>query len=243
MKYILSYGGGVNSSALYFHILNKRLPLDLVIFADTGEELPETYDAVERMKNICKKDGIEFVTCQSHHGDLYNYYFSKRAVMSFMRRDCTSKFKISPIRKYIRNEYGKKETFTMYIGIAWDEATRIRNSDVKYITNSFPFVDDKITRIGNIKILRENGFKAKKSGCKGCIYNKKTEWLKMLIEQPKEFDRHMKLEENNSAFPRVMLNGRYTLRSFKEKHLNQQSLNSFEDNESTCDVINGGCFL
>jgi hypothetical protein len=48
-KYVLSYGGGVNSSALFFYLLDKNMPLDIVVFADPQEEYKETYDAVERL--------------------------------------------------------------------------------------------------------------------------------------------------------------------------------------------------
>ena len=65
MKYVLSYGGGVNSSALFFYITEKKMPLDIVIFADTGEESKETYDAVERMKVICKKQNIPLIPWKS----------------------------------------------------------------------------------------------------------------------------------------------------------------------------------
>lgn len=243
MKHILSYGGGINSSALFFYLLEQGKPLDLVIFADTGEELPETYDAVKRMEQVCKEKGIEFLTCRSDKGNLYDYYFQKKAVMSLMRRDCTSKFKISPIRQAIRAKFGRAEKFVFYIGITYDEFHRVRTSDVAYITNSYPFVDDKITRQGNIEILQRHGFQAVKSGCKGCIYNKKANWVRMLLEDPVEFERHLKLEENNSAFPRVLLNGSYPLRKLKEAYLNQKSLASFEETEATCKAINGGCFL
>lgn len=242
-KHILSYGGGVNSSALFFYLLDKKMPLDLVIFADTGEELPETYDAVARMRKLCKDAGVEFKRVQSEKGNLYDYYFNKKAVMSLMRRDCTSKFKISPIRKYIRERYGKQEKFIFYIGIAWDEWHRVRKSDVNYIENKFPFVDDKVGRDGNLEILKAHNFQAIKSGCKGCIYLKKSSWVRMLLEDPDEFDRHMKLEENNSGFPKVLLNGRYPLRKLKETYKAQQSLSAFEDSEASCQAINGGCFL
>ena len=242
MKYVLSYGGGINSSALYFYILEKNLPLDCVIFADTGEEHKETYEAVEKMKKLCLSEGIKFMTVKSHLGNLYDYYFDKKKVMSLMKRDCTSKFKISPIRKYIRNVYGKKERFVMYIGIAYDEATRMRDSDVKYITNCYPFCDDKISRNGNLQILKKNDFYAVKSGCIGCIYNRKKNWIKMIVESPEEFDRHLRLEEQNTGFPKVLLNGSYSLRSLRNAYIGQKSLTAFIENEANCDVA-GSCFL
>ncbi len=143
-KYVLSYGGGVNSSALYFYIVHiKKLPLDLVIFADTGEESKQTHDSVKNMKLQCKKDEVKFVIVKSKYGRLVDYYHNKKAIPSLVRRDCTSKFKISPIRRYYREEL-KGFKIKQYIGIAWDEATRVTTSDVKYIDYIYSFVDDKI---------------------------------------------------------------------------------------------------
>lgn len=238
--HVLSYGGGVNSSALFFYLLDKKLPLDVVIFADTQEESVETYDAVQRMKQICEEKHIKFVTVTN--GNLYDYYEQKRIVMSVQKRDCTGKFKVAPIRRYIREEYGKEETFVMYIGIASDEFTRMRTSDVQYIENKYPFCEDKINRQGNLDILKANGFKATKSGCKGCIFNKRKTWLKMAIEDPVEFERHLHLDKNNKRYPDVTLNPNYPLEKVAKAAKGQLSLTEYEDLEPTCDV-SGSCFL
>jgi len=37
---VISYGGGTNSTALITGMVRKNLPIDLVMFADTGCELP-----------------------------------------------------------------------------------------------------------------------------------------------------------------------------------------------------------
>ena len=243
MKYILSYGGGVNSSALFFYLLDEKIPLDMVIFSDTGEEKKETYKSVQKMKQICKNKNIPFIIVKSKYGNLYDYYFNNKAVMSMMMRDCTGKFKVSPIRQYIRKKFGKKERFVMYIGITYDEGLRVKDSNVKYITHSYPFVDAKLTRIDNYKILKENNFIAFKSGCKGCMYTKKKDWIKMFREDPKEFQKHKRLEENNRNYPKLLLNGTYSLAKIENAWKNQTSLKQFKDFEETCDNINGGCFL
>lgn len=240
--FVLSYGGGVNSTALFFYLLEKKRPLDLVIFADTGEETEKTYETVYRMKKLCNQHNIEFVTVKSKYGNMYDYYYKNKAVMSLMRRDCTGKFKISPIRQYLRKKYGKKQHFNMYIGIASDEWTRVRESDVQYITNLYPFVEDSITREGNKRILKENNITAEKSGCKGCMYQKRVDWLKMCMNDPKEFERHLRLEQNCSAYPRVRINPYYTLEDVKKSAKGQLTLTGYEDPEPTCDV-SGSCFL
>ena len=242
MKYVLSYGGGINSSALFFYLLAENKPLDLVIFADTGEEEPKTMKSVAAMQRICEKKAIPFVIVKSKYGNLYDHYYKKKAVMSLMRRDCTGKFKVSPIRQYLRSTYGKQEKFVIYIGIAWEEMHRMKESNVKYIVQSYPFIENRIDRSGNKKILKDHAFIASKSGCKGCLYLKRKQWVKMIIENRDEFERHMKLEENNSGFPKILLNGQYSLRSLLNSFKNQKSLKDFDDIEPSCDV-SGSCFL
>jgi hypothetical protein len=142
----------------------------------------------------------------------------------------------------LRERYGKKENFVMYIGIASEEWSRMRKSDVSYIENKYPFCDDKINRQENFAILRRYGFTAEKSGCKGCIYNKKKTWLKMAIENPKEFERHLHLDKNNKGYPRVTLNPNYRLEDVEKAAKGQHSLKMYEDIDASCDV-QGSCFL
>ena len=40
---MVSYGGGVNSTALLVGLHQHRIPVDLILFADTGAEHPHTY--------------------------------------------------------------------------------------------------------------------------------------------------------------------------------------------------------
>lgn len=240
--YILSFGGGVNTSALFFYLLEKKKPIDLIIFADTGEETTTTYNTVRAMETLCLEKGIEFVRVQSHLGNLYDYYYRKKIVMSMKKRDCTSKFKIAPIRKFLRERFSKKQKFKMYIGITYDEYHRVRTSDVQYITNVYPFVDDKITRRGNKEILKRVGFSAEKSGCKGCIFNKKSTWLKMAIGNKTEFERHLRLDMNNSRYPNITLNPNYPLQIIEKAARGQVFISGYDDLENTCETA-GHCFL
>lgn len=237
---VLSYGGGVNSSAMIFHLIESGQPIDLVIFADTGEEEARTYDAVERMREVLKAHEIPFYQVQSHHGNLYDYYLRKKAVPSVMRRDCTYKFKVSPLRKFLRQKYGKAQRFRMYIGIASDEFHRMRTSDVQYIENSYPLIEADISRSGCLEILERHGFHAEKSGCIGCPFRPRAEWIDMAQNNPEEFSRWERLELNCSAYPRVTLIPGVKLIMLKEaKH--QKKLDDYAPH-IPCDV-SGGCFL
>lgn len=235
--YVLSYGGGVNSSALLFHIWENKHPLDIVLFADTGEETKETYETVQRMIKQCAKKNIEFVTVKSKYGNMYDYYYKNKSVMSVMRRDCTAKFKIAPIRQYLRSRYGKKARFKLYIGIASEEYHRMRTSDVKYIENLYPLIESNIDRDKCKEILIKNNFKAIKSGCVGCPFRPKKEWVDLAKNNPKEFERWEKLEINCSRYPQITIIPNVKLKLLKEGK-DQKKLDQYVP----CDV-SGGCFL
>ena len=51
---VLSFGGGVDSSAvLAYHLNVHSLGIDQVVFADTGAESRATYDNVQRTTSVC----------------------------------------------------------------------------------------------------------------------------------------------------------------------------------------------
>lgn len=47
MKYVASFSGGKDSAAMLLLILEKKLPLDEIVFIDTGLEFEEIYDIID----------------------------------------------------------------------------------------------------------------------------------------------------------------------------------------------------
>jgi len=237
-KQILSFGGGLNSSALLVFLVERGEKIDKVVFADTGSELPYTYEAVEFYQNYCAEHNILFSILKSEKGNIYDYYFNKKALPSRMKRDCTSKFKVQVIRAHLREEYGKAEIFRMFIGIDFGELRRMRTSNVKYIENVYPLVQAKIDRDGCKRLLLERKLLVpEKSGCFFCPFTRKGNWLRLLRENPELFERAVALEKNCSKFPKFLLNMK-PLEMFKEN----PAQTHFKDFEATCDV-SGSCFL
>jgi len=239
MRYTLSFGGGINSAALYFLIRDRGLPLDEVIFADTGSEMPYTYEVVEVFKKLAEKDGIKFTTVRSPlSSNLYDYLWSKKTIPSRQRRDCTAKFKVRPIRNYLRATYGKDAIFTTYIGIAAEEWHRMRTSDVSYVINSYPLVDKKIDRAGCVALLEQHGITGiRKSGCYFCPFTKKAGWLDLMDNYPELYAKAEALEDN-CPNPKLQLSY-FRLSRIRKDRRAQKHL---QDYEMTCDVA-GSCFL
>jgi hypothetical protein len=242
IKHVLSYGAGVNSTALLIFLIKNNYPLDLVLFSDTGGEFPHTYETIKYYKEYCESKNIRFEIVKSKLSDsLYSYLWNKKIVPSIMRRDCTAKFKIRPMRKFMRETYGKKTKFIQYIGIDYGESHRVMTNDVKYIQNKYPLVDNKINREKCEEILRSEGLLIpKKSGCYFCMFTKRQNWINLLNEDPELFNKAMKLEQNTERYPeRAGLLHSIPLLKIKNRETENTKL---EDFEPICDV-SGSCFL
>ena len=59
---MVSYGGGVNSTALLIGLHQHRIPVDLILFADTGAEHPHTYAYLDVMDRWLKDHGMPPIT-------------------------------------------------------------------------------------------------------------------------------------------------------------------------------------
>ncbi len=229
MKFVLNFGAGVNSTALIIEVVRRKMPLDFVIFADTGTEMPETYQHVERMRKWFDEHGITFITVKSKYDKpLYNYYFDKKIIPYRMTRDCTDKFKKQPILRFIKQF--KDEGVTQYIGIAYDEFHRMRTSDVKWITFSYPLVDWKTTREQNIETIRKEGMEIPvKSGCFMCPFQSNISWLNLLKTHPELYAEARKIEEQNRQYPRVVLPFKSNLKQIELAVKQQKSLQAFTE--------------
>lgn len=219
---LLSYGAGQDSETEY--VLNSEAYAE-VIFSDTGSEQPETYNFLaKKSKKFNLVQEAQFTVLGSNKlGNIYDYYFNKHIQPIPARRDCTDKFKIRPIRRYLRNKYGKDAKFEMAICINYDEADRMRNdSGVKYMKLSYPLVDKKITRDQESQIiLTSGGIVPIKSGCYFCPYTTVKGWTKLRLEHPDLYENSVQLQKNSTL---------------KKKFIR------FNENETLDNVLGCSCF-
>ena len=75
------------------------------------------------------------------------------------------------------------------------------------------------------------------------MFQNKHKWVAMFISNPLEFEKWLKLEQNGMRYPKILLNGTYSLQQIKDNWKDQTFLSSFEDDEINCSAVNGGCFL
>jgi hypothetical protein len=76
---IANFGGGFDSTAFLIGLVQRGIRPDLILFADTGAERPETYDHVIRFSSWLVAQGFPAVTTVSRHGELAQYGPKSRA--------------------------------------------------------------------------------------------------------------------------------------------------------------------
>ena len=140
INHVLGISGGKDSAALAIYMSQNFPSLNINYYTcDTGKELKETYDLIERLNSVLGKNITEyksvdvFSTSESSSFDhflaVYGGYLP-----SSTSRWCTKKMKLDPFEK----EIGSNPTIS-YVGIRGDEDREGYISKKENIQSVFPF--------------------------------------------------------------------------------------------------------
>ena len=194
VRHICGISGGKDSSAMAVY-MSAKVPQMEYFFCDTGAELPETYEYLDRLEVTLGKP-IERLN--SNKG--FDHYFElyRGTLPSPQMRWCTTKMKIEPIENWI----GEEEAVS-YIAIRADEANRKGYvSTKKNIKARFPFVEDGIDKAGVLRILENAGIGLPeyyewrtRSGCYFCFFQRKAEWVGLSQRHPDLFAKAVAIEQ------------------------------------------------
>ena len=218
-RHVLSFSGGKDSTALGIYLLENYPELKLeFLFCDTGAELKETYDFIDRFEAIfsvqvkrlnaldnlgikIKGDRTPFdVYLKEHYG---GYLPSPQA------RWCTRTLKIRPFEK----EIGSDRAYN-YIGIRADEKRLgyqqqrkpVVLSDAPNIIPVYPFKEAEIGLEDVKRILKDSGLGLpsyydwrSRSGCYFCFYQQIGEWQGLKKYHPVLFDRAKSYEKEENG--------------------------------------------
>lgn len=197
---VLSLGAGVQSSCVFLMSCVGFLPkLDFAVFADTGWEPEAVYQHLDFLKGCGEKYGIPVHVVSG--GDLRSdaldpdhkfasmplYVQSPDGKAGMLRRQCTSEYKIHPVRSEVfrvaakgSRKNVKNMLVDQWFGISTDEMGRMRDSDVLWIRHRYPLVDHGFSRDDCLRWMEENGFpRPERSACIGCPFHSDAEWLRI----------------------------------------------------------------
>lgn len=228
--HVLSLGAGVNSTALLHILLDRSMPLDEVVFADTFAEKPETYAYLEKwIVPFLSSSGIPY-TCVAAKETLIERCLRGHTIPDRRYRWSTRDYKIRPIEKHLK----PRAPVVTYLGIASDEAQRVKPARVPWNTHSWPLVDLGMTRADCEKLILSKGWPVPpKSGCFFCPFNRIGEWRELLRTHPDLFQRAVEIEKNGSRYPEFALvdGGLQKLRRRFESEERQRKMDQYQGDE------------
>jgi hypothetical protein len=207
---VISLGAGVQSTVLTLMAAEGAFgPVpELAIFADTLHEPPDVYDHLDWLTNEVKGK-IEVVRVTE--GDLLDIATSRpfNPIPLYLRnadgtkggigrRQCTKEFKLYPIRHELRRRgFGPKRPVSMWVGISLDEIQRMKPTGLKWIENTWPLIDQRMTRHSCKAWFAERypGRTLAKSACVFCPFKRDAEWIEMRENDPESFRRAVEADE------------------------------------------------
>jgi hypothetical protein len=214
-KIVHSHGGGVQSNALVALIIQGVIPKpDFALIADTGRESSYTWSYLERyVQPAANAIGMKIhIVPHTFEGKgKYNYVdlfggAEKKTLLipahstingdtSMLRGFCSNEWKRDPVRRYLR-EHGIKRA-DQYIGFSIDEMERCRTWVEKAPWRQvYPLIKLRLSRGDCISIVEKMGWPTPpRSACFMCPYHTDFEWNHMKINQPEDFARAVKFEQ------------------------------------------------
>jgi hypothetical protein len=188
---VISYGAGTNSTAMLVGMRERDERPDLILFADTGGERPETYRYRDCVSGWCVKAGFPEIITVSEKHTLEEDCLNRSALpaIAYGFKSCSEHYKTRPQKRWLR-EHGYDEVMFL-IGIDAGERHRVRESEnVKY-----PLIEWNWGREECIKAIARAGLpQPGKSACFFCPSSKPHEVLQLKRQHPELLQRALDME-------------------------------------------------
>ena len=161
MKHIVSFSGGKDSTAMLLRMLEEKMPIDEIIYCDTGKDFPEMYKHIKQVDEyIYTNYAMQITTLKAEKS--FDYYMfdhvktrgknkgKKGYGWATMRaRWCTTLLKNNVIDNYLKDY--KDEGYIEYVGIAYDEPKRVKDK-------RYPLIEWKMTEKDCLQYCYDKGF-------------------------------------------------------------------------------------
>ncbi|MFE2521978.1 phosphoadenosine phosphosulfate reductase family protein [Streptomyces mirabilis] len=193
VRHVLGISGGKDSSALAVYMRN-RVPEMEYFFCDTGAELPETYEYLNRLEAALGKSIVRLNADRDfdHWMEVY-----QGTLPSPQMRWCTKNLKIKPLEDWVGDD-----KVISYVAIRADENRLGYVSTKPNIDAVFPFREEGIDKEGVMRILDEAGIGLPgyyewrtRSGCYFCFFQRKHEWVGLKERHPDLYAKAVEYED------------------------------------------------
>lgn len=215
--HVLSYGGGTNSTAELILMVKESRQIDLILFADTGGEKPDTYAYVSMMSDWLVKRGYPAITTTEYcmadgtRLTLEGECLKSKTLpaIAYGRKACSVKHKIVPQEQYVARVLEAQEVWrsggrvTKYVGYDAGEQRRKENSFASDIADKhyeyiYPLIDwYNKDRAACMRVIEDAGLLCPgKSSCFFCPNMRPEEILMLRDMYPDLLRRAIAIEEN-----------------------------------------------
>ena len=208
---VVSFGGGTNSTAMLIGMVERHERCDLILFADTGGEKPETYKHVAGFSRWLKFVGMpEIITVKrtNRAGEVRTLEQDcldgkMLPSIAYGFKACSMKYKRDPQDKFCNNSQPAKDEWkagrkvVKLIGYDMDEPHRAKiPEDEKYLYR-YPLIEWNWGRDECIDAIKRAGLKLPgKSACYYCPSSKRGEILALKRDYPDLAARAVAMEKN-----------------------------------------------
>lgn len=216
---IVSFGGGTNSTAMIIGMYLHKIPIDLILFADTGGEQPHTYAFIEIFNNWLVEHGLPKIISVEYHDKEGNRLTLEQECLNsgtlpsiaYGFKRCSLKHKIGTQEKFCNNYQPCKDVWASgqrvhkFIGYDAGETRRIQHAapadeaNKKY-ENHYPLYVWGWTREECVRVIERAGLpRPGKSSCFFCPSMKKKEIQALWENYPELFRRAVEIEHGAAA--------------------------------------------
>ncbi len=206
---VVGFGGGVNSMAVLVALRQRDIVPDLITFADTGGEKPETYAYFSIVRGWLAKAGFPALTLVKNASpkagdDSLEEESVRRETMpsrAFGMSSCAMRWKVEPQEKFLRRweparaawKEGRKPI--KVLGYDGGEERRAKITEDKILRYWYPLLDWKIDRAACEALIRSERLPLPpKSACFFCPSSTKTEVIALHRDHPNLFARAARME-------------------------------------------------
>jgi hypothetical protein len=223
---ILSLGAGVQSSTMALMAAHGELPrVNAAIFADTGAEPDAVYEWLDYLESVVtnalrvdqpfpvyrvsapgpdlKQRLLLTAKGEKMRQGVPLYGLNNDGTPMILMRQCTSNFKIDPLRKKLRDILGlvprqrvpKGTQVNLWMGITTDEAVRMKPSRDKWITHTWPLIEKRMSRGDCLEWMAKYDLTPPKSACSFCPFHSDAMWRDIKLNDPKSWADAVEVDE------------------------------------------------
>lgn len=203
---IVSWGGGVNSTALLIGLYQRKIRPDLILFADTGGEKPETYEFRDTFQTWLDEVMFPLIVTVKNDGmysSLEENCLAKGMLpsLAYGFKGCSDKYKRRPQEKYARAWEPARQCWsgggkvTKAIGIDRGEERRAKVHEDEDYRYWYPLLEWGWFREDCVRAIEGEGLPVPvKSACFFCPASTKTEVFALARDHPDLFRRALEME-------------------------------------------------